>query len=66
MYIYVAPGNATDQLISQSTFKMRPGQNIGSPMIQNGSIQSDPNRECMHAYFYYVFNYHLITKGGLI
>lgn len=52
MYIYVAPGNATDQLISQSTFKMRPGQNIGSPMIQNGSIQSDPNRECMHAYFF--------------
>lgn len=38
------PGNATEHLMAQGTFKIRSGQ-VGTQMIQNDGVQSDPNRE---------------------
>lgn len=54
---HAAPGNATEQLMAQGAFKIRSGQ-VGTPMIQNGGVQSDPNRECtthIFTYFYYIY-----------
>lgn len=63
---HAAPGNATEQLMAQGAFKIRSGQ-VGTPMIQNGGVQSDPNRECtMHIFTYFYFIYIYITQAYIL